>query len=481
MFKDTHCKLVLGFYIFAFAIIAVITGVNVPFAIFLAYSIICCLLSFKLNIKSGSFCLLVFSFALLLRVACILCINTPPESDFRVLFNAARTYSAGDYTFSNDNYFYEWAYQTGFVIYQGIVIKILGAEKALLALKLLNAVYSSMSCILIYCLAKNYVSEKTARFSSLICAGLIFPLIFSTVLSNQHLSTFLALLGLFIITDKNSKLHGMLRHVIAGFFLALSNIIRPEGVLFLGSLLVAYLIRFIKPVNEKRRKIAMSYIVLLVIYFGTNFLADKAVIESGVNSAGLRNNNVLWKFVEGLNYESKGTYSQKDAELVFQQDLSREERKELELSLIKERLKMGPKKWVQLMINKQFCLWGDTPLFWTYRYLEKSKDSVMLFGRDVAFSKVTDLLDDYHSMQMFILIVLSLIGAYAGFRDKVNMDLLVYYLILLFTAGVYIIVEVQARYVYPAEYILIVPAAIGIERIYNLLLKIKEIKDVKEN
>lgn len=477
MQKNTLGKAVLGIYLFVFAVIAAIIGVNVPFAIFLAYSLICFLISFKLDIKGKYFGLILFALAFTFRVACILYIKTPPQSDFKVLYNAAHSYAAGDYSFNKLNYFFDWAYQTSFVIYQGIVIKIFGTGHALVALKLLNAIYSSASCLLIYLVARNFVSDKTARFSSLLCAGLIFPLTFATVLSNQHLSTYLALLGLFIITDKKIKLNGMLRHVLAGFLIGLSNVIRPEGILIIGALLVAYLIRLIKPANEKRREIAVSFLILLAIYLGTNFMASQAVIYSGVNPAGLTNNNVLWKFVEGLNYETKGTYSPKDTEIVYENDLSNQERKELEMSMIRERLAMGPKKWVQLFINKQFFLWSDTPIFWTYGYLEDTKKSINLCGLQIPFSEVTDTLDDTHSMQMSILIILSLIGALKSFRDEINGRLLIYYLIVLFTAGIYTIIEVQTRYVYPAEFILVIPAAVGIDGIFKFIDKRKTVPE----
>jgi len=474
-------KAILGVYILAFAIIAAITGINVPFAVFFVYSLVCSLIALKLDIKGRHFGLLLFVFAFFLRAVCVVLIKTPPDSDFKLMYDAAQSFARGDYSFNQYDYFYDWAYQSVFVIYQGTVIKIFGAGYGIWALKFLNAIYSSASCLLIYLIARNFVRDKTARFCSLVCAGLVFPMTFVTVLTNQHLSGFLALLGLFIITDENIKTGGILRHVLAGFFIALSNIIRPEGILLLGALLAVYLIRLLKPKNEKRGKIVMRYIILLAVYLATNFLASQAVIYSGVNPEGLKNNNVLWKFVQGLNYETKGTYSQDDYLLVYKSGYSREERKQIELSLIKERLAMGPDKWIKLILYKQYYLWGKSPLYWTYRYLKDTKPSVNLLGIQMPFDTATDILDDTHSMQMFILILLSMIGAAFNLKDKPDEKVLLYFLIVLFTAGIYAFIEVQIRYVYFAQHILVILAATGLEAILKFAAGLRVLTDQTQN
>ena len=80
------------------------------------------------------YCLL---FSFISRIIIIISINTVPQSDFAVLYDAAQRLVAGDYTFNTESYFQTWAYQTGYVIYEAAVLKI---WNNIWALKIMNCV-----------------------------------------------------------------------------------------------------------------------------------------------------------------------------------------------------------------------------------------------------------------------------------------------------------------------------------------------------
>lgn len=465
MLKDKFHGLILIIFILAFSMVAIITGVNVPFAIFFLYAALCYLISFRIKFKR--FYILLFLFAFFIRLAYILWVNTPPESDFKLLFDAALDYARGDYSFNETYYFKDWAYQTGFVIYEGTVIKFVGAINAELVLKILNALFSSATCLLVYIILKSFVSESVSRFSALLCVGLLFPLTFVTVLSNQHISTFFLLLGLLLVTDKNLKLHGIIRGLLAGLALALGNIMRPEGIVLIAALLLYFVLSFIKPGEEARRGIVTKALILFIIYFGVNFFASQIIIEKGINPEGLRNNNTLWKFVVGLNFDSKGSYSIKDYNHIYNQNLTVKKRNDLELSIIKERLQMGAKKSLSLFVNKQFMLWGGDPLIWSYRFLENTKPSFKVLAIELPFDKVINLAWGYHNLQIFVILTLSIMGAIFKIKAPMNQQLIIYYLILLASVSVYLFTEVQPRYIYLQEFVLLITAAKGIEVIVD--------------
>ncbi len=469
--------MLLGVFIAGFSIIGLILGLSVPFGLNLFYIAFCCLLIFLLKNKGLLnskilFLTILFVISFGFRLAFIFTVDTPPASDYRLMFDAAIKFSQGDYSFSEHVYFQEWAYQTGFVIYQGTVIKIFGTGNALIVLKILNALFSSFSCILIYILVKGLLKddseeEMTARLSALFSAGLIFPITFVTVLTNQHISTFFILLALYFINHTGIK--EIYRHILGGFFLAISNILRPEGIIIVGSLLIFNIINLLKSDKKKRMKALGNMAVILIVYFGINMFASKAVVHYGINQEGLKNNNPLWKVVVGLNYESKGNYSEKDEYLIYNGKNTREERKELQISLIKERLKMGPKKLIGLLITKQYSLWSGNPIYWSFQHLKNSDYSIEISGNNLSYDEIIALFHHYHKAQILTLVLLTLAGAFLQFRYPPGKEMLLYYLILLATAGAYLIIEVQPRYVYLPETILSITSALGIK----LILKIK--------
>ncbi|MBE6153707.1 MAG: hypothetical protein E7166_05740 [Firmicutes bacterium] len=117
--------------------------------------------------------------------------------------NASRSLLGGDTSFNNSTYFNLWAYQIGFVTYQTLLLKICNS---VFFLKIVNCIISSSICVLIYLISKEFVKEKSAQIVSIIYSFLVFTISYTSVLSNQHISTFLIYLSLYILIAKKLKL-----------------------------------------------------------------------------------------------------------------------------------------------------------------------------------------------------------------------------------------------------------------------------------
>lgn len=448
-------------FILAFGLIALITGINVPFALLLLVTGFCYILSFYYDLKGFPVILFIVSF--LIRLVYILVVNTPPTSDFEIMYQAALSFARGDYSFSFTQYFSEWAYQTGFVIYEGTVIKLFGEANALFILKLLNAVFSSATFVFVYFILKNYIRDKTSRFFALSGAFLIFPLTFVTVLSNQQLSTFLIAVGLFFFTEKTLTLKPWVRGLISGLFLALGNIIRPDGLIILVALFVFFLVRFFNPRQERRGAVLSMAVFLLATYLGLFLLAHQWIIQSGVNPQGLRNNNYLYKFVVGLNHETKGVYSEEDVKVIYGQNLTQDERRQLEWDLISQRLSKGPGRLLNLFISKQQLLWGGDPVVWSYQHLLDAGQPIEILGFTIPIERLAELLWRVHNLQMYLLLAMSVVGAVYLVKGPMNHYFIVFYLILLVSSVAFLVTEIQPRYVYLSQILLLITAAIGLE------------------
>lgn len=466
---SVHIKKVIVYILFA---LICFTGLIVSIRFSIGLLAICIaaayLVAYKIHIPK--FYLLLFAVSLIIRVLYVNLVNTQPGSDFKVIYEAAVSFAKGDYSFNQFEYFKDWAYQTGFVVYQGLVIKLAGVNNALMVLKLLNCLWAAGINVLIYLIAKNYVQEAAARFTSLLYMVFVFPLTFVSVLTNQHLSAFLILLGLFVLSDPvKLKMHVYIKGILAGVFIALGNIMRPEGIVILGSIFLYIIISLIKPIDENRKTVLIKALLLLAAYFAINMFASNIIINKGINPEGLKNNNFLWKFVIGLNHETNGIYSDKDSWLVNEQQHSKEAKIQQEIKLIKERLLTNPLKLGRLIIVKYNSLWCDSALYWSYGYLLEGEGNISILGSKVDFKEVDNLLQGLHGGMLLLILLFNTFTALTLLKKPVKNTIYMYVIILLISFFIYILIEVQPRYVYLQYTVMFVTAALGMEALIGKL------------
>lgn len=338
----------------------------------------------------------------------------------------------------------------GFVFYQSLLLKIFDS---VLFLKIVNCFITSSICVLIYYIAKEFMKEKYARVVSLFYCFLVFPLTFVTVLSNQHFSALLIYLGLFILISSKIKISDFKRYILSGVLISLGNIIRPEGIITILSIFI-YFLFMIKKMGFK--KIAKSFLTLIVAYYVVFFIVSNLFIVTGVSPNGLKNNDPYWKFVLGLNYESKGSYDENDTYVLNNKDAS--------LELIKERIMVNPLKLIDLFFVKSDRFWNSSTLSWTFNdYYGKT---VSILGHTYSVDEIVSMMNDYNEQCILIMYVLLIIGLF-GYSKKKNKNMKILILInqVFVTLGVYMLIEVQPRYVYFIQITTVILMGIGIEYI----------------
>lgn len=442
---------------------------RIPTVLFIIYATLALILVYRIGDRG--FVIFIIAFTLIIRLSYIITVNTPLESDFKLLYEAAVQFARGDYSFNDLLYFREWAYQTGFVIYQGIIVRIFGETEAITVLKILNCIWNTVITLLIYLICKNFFGEKPSRLAAVFYSGFVFPVTFVSVLSNQHISTFLILMGVFFIVDRRIiRLRSLPRCIISGLFLALGNILRPEALIVLTSV-AAYLFALFLRANEGTRKVAIigQMLVLLIVYIAVNQGASWAIASSGINPDGLKNNNFYWKFVVGLNYEHRGNYNEEDYKLVYGNSLSQEERKGVEKALISQRLGIGPLRLSNLFMMKMQSLWCDTALDWSYRHMLASNKVVYLLGNPVKFSDIDAVLKDLSELFVFTAMILSFLGMLAMRKNQIDERLLVPVSVLVVSCLVYFFIEVQPRYAYLQHPFLFILSAPGFDMLCSRL------------
>lgn len=370
--------------------------------------------------------LIVLSFCL--RFMWIMIFPTQPVSDFQIMYDSALQASKGIFEFANSNYYTSWVYQLGFTMYEAAIIKIFG--ESIFILKLLNILYSTATCILIYLITLKIFNEKSARIAGLVYAFNIPNIFFISVLTNQYLSTLLFLLAFYLLLSKWKNLKSI--GIWIGVLLSIGNIIRPLGaVLLIAVVLYMFLNRFIGKSSEEKKSSIRITAIVIATYYMVFFLISALFIAGGVTEYQLGNRDPQWKFVVGLNVETNGGYSQSDADLVQKYPVGAE-RKQFEMSLIKERVE-DKEQLLKLFFNKFSIMWGDldNSSFWSLGELNRDDVNAPLQEYDRYMFIITTIFvliallnliikQDYSNYTIFSLFIIGYVLIHLGIEIQLR-------------------------------------------------------------
>lgn len=391
----------------------------------------------KIEIKRfGTF---LFVTSLLLRIISMLFLKIPIRADYELMYNASLDLLGGDLSFADTVYFQSFSYQLGNVFYQSLILKIF---KSADMLRLLNCIYSSVIVLMVYLLIKRFSKEKTARFASLFYMISLYPIYLNSVLGNQQLSFMLILIGIYLFLTKKLNIFNM---ILIGFLIALGNIERSEGIIYIACIVV-YLF-----INEKICfEVCKKVFIILFVYFFVNATASFLVIKCGVNDIGLKNNNPYWKLLTGLNLEDSGKYSSSDQDKYIG-DI------ELEKKIIKQRL-LDYKNLPILFYKKINVQWLYSDLDETFNAKNSAQFNQFTVKTFCEYAKC---------MNYFILIVV-FIGQYKNKMSNIEkffmLNVCAYFIIYLF-------IEVNARYYFNPQVSIIILSSVGIEKFIHLFDK----------
>ncbi|MBP3920702.1 MAG: glycosyltransferase family 39 protein [Bacilli bacterium] len=422
-------------YIFLIVLSLVITLGNIDNGVVLSLLSIIFIFLFvnKINIKK--FGIFIFVFSLIIKIAGILFLRVPVIADYDLMYNASLDVLRGDFSFSNNVYFSSFGYQIGNVLYQALVLKVFNS---VFVLKALNCIYSSVITLLIYLLGRKIADDKSAKFISLFYTISLYPIYLNSVLGNQQLSLMLILLGVYIfLTKKNS----FLNLVFVGILLALGNIERPEGIIYIASILIYVFLN--KKICFKTIKVVA---LIFVVYFGVNFMANALVVKTGVSNVGLKNTNPYWKFVTGLNLESSGKYSSSDQDNYIHS-------KDLEKEIIVKRL-TDLKRLPVLMYRKINVQWLYSDLGDAFNVKNNTQFSSSIIGIIINYIKC---------MNIFILLV-ALFGQLKNKMSDIEKFFVINFL-LYFVA--YLFIEVNARYYFNPQICILLLSVVGLKKLFD--------------
>lgn len=404
--------------------------------------------------KIKHFGLILFIVSFIIRLIFILVANFPQVYDFKTLLDASKMFARGDYSFNTWFHFYTWGYQTAFVIYQGVLLKLFNS---IFILKLLNIIYSSLIVVIVYKLGlKISKNERSARIVSMLYMIFPFYLFLNSVLLNSHLATLLSYLGIFFLLKEEPKYKD---YLIGGILIAFGNIIRPEGIIIILTLLIYKIITFKK---ENIKKIIISLLIFLSSYFIICNGASFIVKASNINPSGLQNKDPLWKFLLGFNYETCGYYIDSDSK--YQID------KETEINEIKRRVFEDIPRTGKLMICKVDRFWLSSGLDDEMGSFNDKEFNIL--GINIKFSRIKDIAIGLNKGINIVILSLMLLGLIVN-RKNIKNEVLFLLIMILITFGIYLFIEIQPRYLYFIHVAVFAVSTLGINYLQELKIKKK--------
>jgi len=391
---------------------------------------------FVTKVPIRRFSLFLIPFCLITKVIVVLLLQTPLTGDFVLMYDTAKHMALEGIHIPIHSYFNCWGYQLFHVFYQALILKII---PSVTFLKILNCVYSTVITVLIYQLARKLTNEKSARIVALLYAIAFYPLYLNTILGNQQLALMLALLAIYVLLYRPSDIKHL---VVVGILLGISHLERNEGIIYL---LTSILYLFF--VHKNVRKSFLQTLILIFCFFSVTKGASFLVQKLDINDIGLGNANPEWKFLLGFNLDTFGVYDTLDEQYLQDRDQEREE-------ILKRVINF--KALPNLFYQK-------TKIQFLYADFGKS------FGEMTSnsfLSQTKDMLFQYTRLMNYLVILLAFIGIFSCLKTPES-----WFWVLNFCAfyGVYMLIEVCARYYFNPQVTIFLLASLGIQKVLSWL------------
>ena len=434
-------KLFMGFSLGVFSFLGMVFLLYKMYLPAIVVIVLAFLVSRKIKVKRFWILLLVVSF--LIRLAAIVVFNFPQTTDFKLMYECALKFVNHDFSWNSTAYFMMWPYQSGFVVYEGLLLKLINN---IYFLKVLNIIYESLLVVLIYYFSRRFVKDESARVAAILFMVYPYNIYLGTTLANHHIATILSYLGIVFLLSRKKKPYYF---IVAGILIGLSNVLRPEGIIIIFSYLL-FMIFNLKKDNFKKE--VLGFLILLVSYGGINLICSNLIILSGVKNDGLKNTNPLWKFVLGFNGDSCGYYDSNDE--VYIND------KEKELEIIKERL--NPSNVGRLVLCKTNRMWLSNKI----DVKDSSYDKAYYIGNiKIKFNDLANVVSLTNHYIFLFVMVMMILGVFRNRKDIINNESLFFLIMVVVAYFVFLLIEIQPRYLYLIHPSIFILSAYGIEEV----------------
>ncbi|MCR5575735.1 MAG: glycosyltransferase family 39 protein, partial [Oscillospiraceae bacterium] len=384
----------------------------------------------------------------------VLSVRIDPFSDYKTYWDVACALADGSeipYAW----YIAMYPHILGTASFLSVFVKLFGPS--VLAVTVVNVLLTSLSCLLLYLITREFASEETALLAALLWAVCPCKLMLNSLVFSEPLYTCLLLLLFRLLLRLDGRwqrgeggpLSAALWGLTLGLLLCAVNTVRPIAAILLIAL-VLWLV-FLRGDAVRSRELWMRWglalLALLCVYTLGGKLWDRHVEDRlGMEPAAVP----VYNIYVGFNEQTQGQWSAEDMDLLFsylEQGMTTSEAQSSMLPHLKERLASGI-DFGRLFRSKLIAFLGNDELGgYTYR-----------FTRPEGFYKLCMGVCNVFYYGVFFAML-------AGLRERFRSRRLgAWQLLPLFALGLTLAhmgVEVSNRYHYSIIPIFIVFAALG--------------------
>lgn len=412
--------------------------------------------------NSRNVLLYVLAIGFILRLLWLLNANTVPVSDFKTMYNSGIDVLNGDFkSLHGSGYIARFPHLTMMVLYFAFMIKTF--SNSILVIKMINLILSVLTIYLIYKICKEvFEKEKYALTGAFIAA--IFPPMISYIgvfcTENIAIPFYLGSIYLFIKFIKKEK--GLWILALSGILLSLGNLFRMVAAVTL----VAYIMYiFIYYGDKVLNKIKASIVIIAsfaIILLGTSF----SLRATGITEFQLWRGSepAITNVLKGINIEHNGRWNEEDAAIPELCNYDYEKMEKMSKEIIMKRLTTTPPLDLFKFYVKKFgAQWSNGDLegvFWTIISKEDRKMIVDLENGNIPIMPTFQ----------WIYVVIMLLAYLSLFNRKriKNETINLFYIIFCGYGLSYLVTESQGRYAYIVNWLFIIFAVSGIEKIKTL-------------
>lgn len=430
----------LGTFLAVLCIVTIIIGLN------------------KFDISSKKFIMCIIIFIIITRIPVILEVHNPQVSDFKTLYDISEDLRMhGSFSDESMRYLNAYNFQMPFIVVQAFFLCICNK---ITFLKLINVLLSLGTILLMYRIMLRISKRKDAEIGTVLYAIFANPILYNNILSNQHLFLFLSMLSFDLIgEDKIFRNKNMIKICVIGIILGIANLIRPEGILCVLTIICYWIYCFLlKKNNLKGTLLKIGVFVLTYLLVSTLPIMISRKLGIIENKAEI---GTFYKIALGLNYDSNGRWSGEFFNEYLSQDKSTLRQYEL------EKIKCGISNphLMDLFEKKIYIFWNSFDNAWTLDYLTNK----YIENTSITVSEFNVYIEDFDMVIWFFVLICAF---FAISQDCEERNLYKIYLIGAFL--LYLFIEVQGRYGFIYRPFVFILASAGLIRLKSICLnKIK--------
>lgn len=432
--------------------------------------------------------ILLFSIAMTVRIGVLPFFEYIPTNDFENYFNGALHFAENGFKGGVYDPLLSYGIPSfaGQAVINGLLLRIL--SPTLLGFQILNCLYTSGICVMIYLLGQE-VNSRAALFGAVFYTFYPSNILSAQITTPHHGATFFMLLGLYFYSS-GFKTAGIKRKVFlflsSALCLAISNFYHPSAAIIICAITAHALLftlheavkspqkffYFIKNEIKNGRDMLLPAFAVILVYAVIFNISIFLMTESGYYTGTIRLPNI-YKIVVGFNFDTKGGWNAED--YTYMMEPSSEEATAKGLKRIQERLSEHSRTEIlELMIEKTDNVWFKTDNYFGFHIDGKQQrinntdssavPSVHMFYKEKweQYQSLMNEICTVDNLFVYGMWMLALAGLFYVLFTAISsiLNLLIYIPLgwMLFI----MISEAQSRYRYPAMSIIILLAGCGL-------------------